>query len=102
MRVIHWSKTAQNDYWDNIDFLLKRWTEREANHFIDEVEQVLHILKQGKVIFKPTGYRNTYQITVVKQITLYYHINKNNDIELLRFFNITKTPKNLIYKNTNS
>lgn len=86
MRTINWSQTAQNDYWDNIDFLLNKWTENEAIHFVSEVEQVLTILKQGKVTFKPTGYLNTYQITVVKQITLYYHLNQNNDIELFKVF----------------
>lgn len=93
--TIHWSETAQKDYWNNINFLLNRWTETEAIHFINEVEQVLNILKQGKVTFKPTGYKNTYHITVVKQITLYYYINQNNDIELLRFFNNLQNPGKL-------
>lgn len=95
MRTIYWSQTAQNDYWDNIEFLLNRWSESEAIDFINEVEQVLNILRQGKVVFKPTGYKNTYQITVVKQITLYYLINRNNDIELLRFFNNHQNPEKL-------
>lgn len=95
MKTIHWSQTAQNDYWGNIDFLLTKWTESEVADFIKEVERVLDILKQGKVTFKPTGYKNTYQITVVKQITLYYHINDNKDIELLRFFNNYQNPDKL-------
>lgn len=95
MRTILWSKTAQDDYWANIDFLLNKWTQSEAVHFINEVEQVLTILKEGKVTFKTTGYKDTYQITVVKQITLYYHLNLNNDIELLRFFNNLQNPDKL-------
>lgn len=95
MRTILWSQTAQDDYWDNIDFLLNKWTETEAAHFINEVEQVLNILKQGKVSFKPTDYKNTYQITIVKEIALYYHLNPNNDIELLRFFNNLQNPDKL-------
>lgn len=95
MRNIYWSQTAQEDYWQNIEFLLNKWTETEAAHFINEVENTIDILKQGKVTFKPTGYRNTYQIVVVKQITLYYHINQNNDIELLRFFNNYQDPNTL-------
>ena len=68
MRTILWSQTAQEDYWDNINFLLNKWTENEAVHFIKEVEQVLNILKEGKVTFKPTNYKDTYQITVVKKL----------------------------------
>lgn len=96
MRTILWSQTAQEDYWQNIEFLQLKWTETEATHFINEVENAIDILKQGKVTFKPTGYRNTYQIVVVKQITLYYHINQNNNIELLRFFNNYQNPDKLL------
>lgn len=95
MRKIKWSQTAQDDYWDNIEFLLYRWTEKEATHFIEEVERVLSVLKQGEVTFKSTGYKNTYQIVIVKQITLYYHLNRNKDIELLRFFNNYQNPDKL-------
>ncbi|WLD24532.1 type II toxin-antitoxin system RelE/ParE family toxin [Flavobacterium dauae] len=95
MKKILWSQTAQDDYWDNIDFLLNKWTETEATHFINEVENTIEILRQGNVSFKATGYKNTYQITMVKQITLYYHLNQNNDIELLRFFNNLQNPDKL-------
>ena len=95
MRTILWSQTAQNDYWQNIDFLLNRWSETEAAHFINEVENTIEILRQGNVSFKATGYKNTYQIVIAKQITLYYHMNQNNDIELLRFFNNYQNPNSL-------
>lgn len=95
MRTINWSQIAQEDYWNTIDFLINRWTESEAIHFIDEVEQVLNILKKDNVTFKPTGYKNTYQIVIVKQITLYYQINQNNTIDLLRFFNNHQNPNKL-------
>ena len=36
----------EEDYWNTIDFLINRWTESEAIHIIDEVEQVLNILNK--------------------------------------------------------
>ncbi|MTG98927.1 type II toxin-antitoxin system RelE/ParE family toxin [Myroides albus] len=87
MNSIVWSQTAQDDYWDNIDFLLRRWTKRESIRFINAVEKTIELLKQGQVTFKSTGYKNTYQITIVKQITLYYIFIEDNKIVLLRFFN---------------
>lgn len=95
MRTILWSQTAQNDYWQNIDFLLNKWTETEAAHFINEVENTIDILRKGNISFKATGYKNTYQVVIAKQITLYYHMNENNDIELLRFFNNYQNPNSL-------
>ena len=95
MKTIYWSEIAQEDYWKNIDFLERNWTEKEAILFINKVEQILKILKQNQISFKPTNYQNTYQIVVVKQITLYYHLNQNNDIVLLRFFNNFQKPDSL-------
>lgn len=96
MTTILWSQTAKNDYWQNIDFLLNRWSEIEATHFINEVENTIEILRQGNVSFKATGYKNTYQVVIAKQITLYYHMNQSNEIELLRFFYNLQNPDKLI------
>lgn len=95
MKSIFWSELAQEDYWQNIDYLERKWTEKEAILFIQKVEQILKILKENRITFKPTNYQNTYQIVVVKQITLYYHLNQNNDIVLLRFFNNFQKPDSL-------
>ncbi len=38
MKDIIWNQSATEDYHDNIDYLLKKWTEREALFFMDEVE----------------------------------------------------------------
>lgn len=95
MRKINWSEKAQLDYWDNIDFLQHKWTLNEVYNFMDEVERVIGLLQKDNLDFKPTNYKNTYQIPIAKQITLYYHINENNNIELLRFFNTYQNPDKL-------
>lgn len=92
---IKWSLKAEQDYWDNIDFLQHRWTIHEVYNFMDKVEEVISLLQKENVNFKPTNYKNTYQVPITKQITLYYHINQNNDIELLRFFNNYQNPDKL-------
>jgi plasmid stabilization system protein ParE len=40
MRQIRWNRLASQDYYDNIDYLLKNWTEKEAQNFIDEVDEI--------------------------------------------------------------
>ena len=37
MRTVQWNKLAVRDYYDNIDYLLREWSEKEAQEFIDEV-----------------------------------------------------------------
>lgn len=96
MRKINWSNTAQFDFWNNIDFLQRKWTVNEVYNFMDKTKEILNLLKTENVTFKPTGYKNTFQVPITKQITLYYRINTDNNIELLRFFNTYQNPEKLI------
>ncbi|OWP82586.1 hypothetical protein BWK59_15115 [Flavobacterium davisii] len=86
MMTISWSELAKIDYWDNIQYLEKEWTLAEVYGFIDKVDQLIDLLTKDNLTFKPTNYKNTYQVPVVKQITLFYRF-ENNTIELLRFWN---------------
>ena len=55
-------------------------------NFLDKVDELIDLLTKKNLTFKPTDYKNTFQVLVVKQITLYYRF-ENNNIELLRFWN---------------
>jgi hypothetical protein len=82
------------DYWENIEYLEKEWTPTEVFNFMDKVDELTDLLVKENVIFKPTAYKNTYHVPVVKQITLYYRF-ENNNIELLRFWNNYQNPSKL-------
>jgi plasmid stabilization system protein ParE len=86
MMTIHWSEPAQNDYWKNIQYLENEWTIKEVHNFMDKTDELIDLLEKGNVTFKPTDYKNTFQVPIVKQITLFYRL-ENNKIELLRFWN---------------
>ena len=40
MRKIRWNPLSKTDYYNNIDFLLKEWSEKEAQNFIDEAYEL--------------------------------------------------------------
>lgn len=86
MITIYWSETAKNDYWNNIEYLERKWTITEVYNFINKVDELINLLSKENISFKPTAYKNTFQVVVIKQITLYYRL-ENNSIELLRFWN---------------
>lgn len=94
MIEVVWSNQANAEYWGNIDYVLEKWTPKEAMVFTDKVDQIIEQLKSKKVTFKPTNRKNIYQITVVKQITLFYEVQQNK-ITLLRFWNNRKNPEKL-------
>ena len=95
MRKIVWNNKARLDFYENIDYLLENWSEKEAQNFIDEVTQVEYILSQGNVDFQKTDFVGVKRLVLRKQITLFYKIVNEHQIEFLRFWNNYKDDKKL-------
>ena len=87
MRVVHWNKLAKQDYFANIDFLLKEWSVTQAQNFINEVYEIEFILKQGNIDFQDTNRHGIKRCVLNRHITLFYKIIDEHNIELLRFWN---------------
>lgn len=87
MRRIIWNEFARQDFYQNIDYLLKEWSEKEAQAFIDKVFDVLYALEKGNVEFQKTNKKDIRRCVITKQITLFYRIKGDHLIELLRFWN---------------
>lgn len=96
MRKILWNPKAKFDYYENIDFLLKKWSEKEAQEFIDEIAHIEFILSRGNVDFQDTDFIGVKCVVVRKQITLFYRIIETNKIEFLRFWNNNKNRRRLL------
>jgi len=97
MRHIKWNKLAREDYYINIDYLLEKWAEREAQKFIDEVDEIIFILSQGNIDFQETDFPNIRRCVVREQITLFYKIIDRQHIELMRFWNNFQDDKKLLF-----
>ena len=93
MIPIVWSDLALDDFSENIYYLEKDWTEKEVEKFIKKSLEILDKLSKGNIKFKPTAYKNVFQIVIVKQITFFYKM-EDNAILLLRFWNNYKNPSN--------
>lgn len=87
MRSLIWNKLAKVDYFENIDYLLREWSEKEAQEFIDEVQEIENILRKGVVEFQDTDRQDVKRCVICKQVTLFYRVIDSNTIELLRFWN---------------
>jgi hypothetical protein len=83
---IEWTLASKNDYWQNIEYLEKHWSEKEALNFINEVDYSLNLIARKNVVFTKSDYINVYKMVIIKQITIFYSI-KNETIYLLRFWN---------------
>lgn len=98
MRKVHWNKLARFDYYQNIDYLLRAFSEKEAQEFIDEVDETEFILKQGNIEFQETNAKNVKRCVICKQISLFYKVLDKHNIEFLRFWNNYQDDRKIEYK----
>lgn len=95
MVQIIWTTIARNDYWKNIEYLESEWTLQDVYNFMDKTDNLIQLLMKQNLIFKPSNYKDVFQVPVTKQITLYYKVLEDNEIELLRFWNTYQNPEKL-------
>jgi plasmid stabilization system protein ParE len=95
MRKEIWTETASNEYDQNIEYLLKNWSDKVALAFIEKVESVLFDIKSGLVEYPLTDRGNVRKCVICKQITLFYQINKTDDLELLSSWSNYKDGKDI-------
>lgn len=95
MAEVFWSEKAKQDFWKNIEYLEIHWTANEVSRFVNEVNKVIELLINQNITFVATNYRNTFKVTITKQISLFYKIDDLNNVVLLRFWNNLQDPKKL-------
>ncbi|SNT10747.1 Plasmid stabilization system protein ParE [Ekhidna lutea] len=94
MLPIEWSEDAINDYHQNIEFILSRWTESVAKKFIDEVETILSLIQEHPQLYPFVGHKNIRKAVIRKQVSLFYLVQEDR-ITLVRFWNNFQDTKNL-------
>ena len=57
MQII-WTQEAKQDYLENIEYLLEKWTEKSARNFINEVDDVLELLQINPKLFQNNQHQN--------------------------------------------
>jgi len=93
--MIIWSPEAESDYHSNIEYLLNRWTEKEAIHFIEVTDSILRIIEKNPNTFRSVDYKGIRAAVILPQITLFYRTDSLGTIELIRFWNNYQNPKKL-------
>ncbi|OFX57455.1 MAG: hypothetical protein A2066_21100 [Bacteroidetes bacterium GWB2_41_8] len=96
MRKIIWSPKAQKDYAGIIDFVLQRWTLKEVQQFVDQVENAISILQIGNIEFRKTKYRKLHVAVISEQISVYYRIHSSKMVEIVRFWDNRQRPSKLL------
>ena len=93
MKIV-WTKTAELSFQAEIEFILKKWSGKEAISFINLVNEVLEQLKKFPFLGKHFE-NNVMHLVISKQSTVIYRILDEKALELLLFWNNKQNPKDL-------
>lgn len=92
---IQWSDLAKDTFQDEIDFILLKWNASEVQKFILLVDNHLKNIASHPLVGHVVKIdSHLFGLVISKQTTLYYKLNaKENQIELVLFWNNSKNPK---------
>ncbi len=94
MKIV-WTLEAENSFTNIIDYLLERWTVKEANTFIDLVVDIIEKIKRYPEMFKLSQYDNTSREAIItKHTTLFYRV-LDRTIEIECFWGNFQNPSKI-------
>lgn len=94
--IVTWTRYAKVSYFEEINYIDRKWTSREVEGFILLVEDLIQHLSSG--VLQGKGYSNdqVYSVVISKQTTLFFKkYIQENTITLLLFWNNQRNPRKL-------
>lgn len=93
---ITWTDYAKFSYYEELDFIDKKWTLKEVENFIVLAEGIIKQLSSGVIQGKRYSNNDVYSVVISKQTTLFYRTYPmQNSIALLLFWNNKRNPNSL-------
>mgnify|MGYP000368544974 CR=1 FL=1 len=93
---ITWTDYAKFSYFEELDFIDKKWTLKEVENFIVLVEDFIKQLSSRVIQGKFYTNNDIYSVVISKQTTVFYRrYPKQNSIALLLFWNNQKNQNSL-------
>ena len=93
---IIWQPNSEMSYYDEIDFIYRKWNHKEVQKFQDLVFENLKRLVENPLIGNYDNTRKMYSIVISKQTKLFYTIDtKCKVVDLHLFWNNSKNPEEL-------
>ncbi len=92
---VKWTFLAEITYFNEMEFIFKKWNLKQVNIFEELVEKEISRLSINPEIGTLKN-NNLFSLIISKQIALIYRIKKENkSIELILFWNNLKNPEDL-------
>ena len=91
-KKIIWTPASVESFEEVIDYLERKWTEREIEKFINKTEIVIRYIAEKPFMFRKTNKKNIRETLVPEHNLLVYKIYPNH-ISLITFWDTRQHPK---------
>ncbi|MBK5213063.1 MAG: type II toxin-antitoxin system RelE/ParE family toxin [Flavobacteriaceae bacterium] len=94
--TVFWTPLADITFEEEIDFILRKWNTKEAEKFIDLVDEFKKVLSSNPYMGKISEKGQVRMFVLSKQTTVFYEVFEDKKrIDLQLFWNNSKGPKEL-------
>ncbi|MCE2936506.1 MAG: type II toxin-antitoxin system RelE/ParE family toxin [Cyclobacteriaceae bacterium] len=93
MKIV-WTAEAEDDYFENIEFLMSNWSEAVTREFLDDVARCLDLILRFPDMFPQSDYKGVRKAVIRRQISLFYLVD-GDQLILLRFWNNYRDPQDI-------
>ena len=89
------SERARKDIIQTVDYLLAKWTKREAAVFLDKLERLKKIISSDPLLFAYYNkVDNIHKAVLTKHNIVYYKLDQNaKTIVIITIFNVYQDPE---------
>lgn len=88
-----WSERAEKGFEEIIEYLEKRWTEKEISNFIQDVDSFLKLLEKNPNMLKSSGKKNLYRGPINRLTIVTYQVKpRKRQIYLVNIRSARKKP----------
>ena len=97
--LIKWSDEAVKTFDENIDFLMKEWSENEIRNFIKQTNVKIKSIELNPKLYRRSE-KNPHirRVGINRKIILFYqYFSTKKEVVLLTFWNNRQEPKKLKY-----
>lgn len=92
---IQWTERATFDLQNIIDYLLYKWTEKEARNFARKLDKRLELISINPRLFPKTNKRRNVRRSVLTKHAVIYYETSTDTIKIVTLFDPRQDPEKL-------
>jgi hypothetical protein len=90
---ILWTNNALKELESTIEYLIKKWTDKEIQNLALRIEETLELISNNPNLFQSSDVKKSIRRAVISKYNTMYYRTKGENIEILSFFSNRQNPK---------